>query len=98
MASRRLEERRVAYQRYKEDVKRDGKPFYPYAMYHDTVMSLVVVSVIVGLPSIWHYTSLLGPTLAAKPHPGTTSLVPPPDRHSYFLFHLLRIFQWPNSG
>jgi mono/diheme cytochrome c family protein len=49
MASRRVEENRVAYQRYKEDVKRDGKPFYPYAMFHDTVMSLVVVCVIGGL-------------------------------------------------
>ena len=34
---------------YKEDVKARGKPFYPYAMFHDTVMSLVVVLVIVGL-------------------------------------------------
>ena len=31
-------------QRYKEDVKERGKPFYPYAMFHDTVMSLLVVS------------------------------------------------------
>ena len=28
MASRRVEERRIAFQRYKEDVKREGKPFY----------------------------------------------------------------------
>ena len=97
MASRRLEERRSAYQRYKEDVKREGKPFYPYAMFHDTVMSLVVVSVIAGLAFIWHYTSLLGPSLAAKADPGTTSFVPRPDWYFYFLFYLLRIFKWPNS-
>src|SRR5689334_13264810 len=97
MASRRVEENRVAFQRYKEDVKRDGKPFYPYAMFHDTVMSLVVVSVIVGLAFIWHYTNLLGPTLAAKADPGTTSFVPRPDWYFYFLFYLLRIFKWPNS-
>src|SRR5438132_4738701 len=97
MASRRVEERRIAYQRYKEDVKREGKPFYPYAMFHDTVMSLVVVSVIVGLAFIWHYTSLLGPSLAAKADPGTTSFVPRPDWYFYFLFYLLRIFKWPNS-
>ena len=36
-------------QRYKEDVKKRGKPFYPYAMFHDTVMSLVVVVVIIAL-------------------------------------------------
>src|SRR6266550_1395429 len=97
MASRRLEERRSAYQRYKEDVKREGKPFYPYAMFHDTVMSLVVVSVIAGLAFIWHYTSLLGPSLAAKADPGTTSFVPRPDWYFYFLFYLLRIFKWPDS-
>src|SRR5256714_14144017 len=97
MASRRVEERRVAYQRYKEDVKREGKPFYPYAMFHDTVMSLVVVCVIVGLAFIWHYTSLLGPPWAAKADPGTVSFVPRPDWYFYFLFYLLRIFKWPNS-
>src|SRR2546421_8098302 len=97
MASRRVEERRIAYQRYKEDVKREGKPFYPYAMFHDTVMSLVVVSVIVGLAFVWHYTDLLGPSLADKADPGTTSFVPRPDWYFYFLFYLLRIFKWPES-
>src|SRR6266436_9719741 len=97
MASRRVEERRIAYQRYKEDVKREGKPFYPYAMFHDTVMSLVVVCVIVGLAFIWHYTSLLGPPWAAKADPGTISFVPRPDWYFYFLFYLLRIFKWPDS-
>src|SRR4030095_4172400 len=97
MACRRVEENRIAYQRYKEDVKREGKPFYPYALFHDTVMSLVVVCVIVGLAFIWHYTSLLGPSLTAKADPGTTSFVPRPDWYFYFLFYLLRIFKWPNS-
>jgi menaquinol-cytochrome c reductase cytochrome b/c subunit len=97
MASRALEERRAGFQRYKDDVKRTGKPFYPYAMFHDTVMSLVVVSVIVGLAFLWHYTSILGPPYAAKADPGTTSFVPRPDWYFYFLFYLLRIFKWPNS-
>ena len=43
-----LEERRAGFARYKKDVKERGKPFYPYAMFHDTVMSLIVVCVIVG--------------------------------------------------
>ena len=50
------DEWRRQHQRYKEDVKRRGKPFYPYAMFHDTVMSLVVVSVITGLAVIWKWT------------------------------------------
>ena len=48
-----LDQRRAGYKRYKEDVQRRGKPFFPYAMFHDTVMSLVVVCVIVGLAVIW---------------------------------------------
>src|SRR5213596_2463755 len=105
MASRALEERRAQFQRYKEDVKERGKPFYPYAMFHDTVMSLVVVGVIVGLAVIWKVTAgedpgkpgLLGPLYGDPADPGTTNFVPRPDWYFYFLFYLLRIFKWPNT-
>jgi menaquinol-cytochrome c reductase cytochrome b/c subunit len=105
MATRALEERRAAFQRYKQDVKDRGKPFYPYAMFHDTVMSFVVVSVIVGLACVWKFTAgedpdkpgLLGPLYAEPADPGTTSFVPRPDWYFYFLFYLLRIFKWPES-
>src|ERR671929_1549376 len=105
MPTRALEERRAAFQRYKQDVKDRGKPFYPYAMIADTVMSLVVVSVIVGLAVIWKYTAgedpnkpgLLGPLYAEPADPGTTNFVPRPDWYFYFLFYLLRIFKWPES-
>jgi menaquinol-cytochrome c reductase cytochrome b/c subunit len=92
-----IDERRAAFQRYKENVKKRGKPFYPFAMFHDTVMSLVVVSVITGLAIVWKYSSILGPLLGPKADPGTTSFVPRPDWYFYFLFYLLRIFKWPNS-
>src|SRR2546421_5813 len=93
--------------RYKEDVKKNGKPFYPYAMFHDTVMSLVVVAVIIGLAVIWKWTTpgdhtgtgagWLGPLYSDQADPGTTSFVPRPDWYFYFLFYLLRIFKWPDS-
>ncbi|HJV28924.1 MAG TPA: hypothetical protein VJ645_00225, partial [Gaiellaceae bacterium] len=51
------DERREAFKRYKEDVQREGKPFFPYAMFHDTVMSLIVVLVIIGLSCVWYFTS-----------------------------------------
>ncbi len=95
--SRRIEQRRAEFARYKEDVKTRGKPFHPGAMFHDTVMSLVVVSVIIGLACIWKYTHLIGPLLAEKADPGTTNFVPRPDWYFYFLFYLLRIFKWPES-
>jgi menaquinol-cytochrome c reductase cytochrome b/c subunit len=92
-----LDERRAQFQRYKEDVKERGKPFYPFAMFHDTVMSLVVVSVIVGLAVIWKYTSVLGSLIGPEADPGTRTFVPRPDWYFYFLFYLLRIFKWPES-
>ena len=94
---------------YKEDVKKRGKPFFPYAMFHDTVMSLVVV---VGdhrargasgttRPADPRRAAaglgLLGPRYTEPADPGTTNFVPRPDWYFYFLFYLLRIFKWPDS-
>jgi cytochrome c2 len=103
--SRLREQRRAEHKRYKEDVKREGKPFHPYAMLHDTIMSLVVVAVIIALACIWYFTSgeepgdagLLGPRFTDKADPSTTDFVPRPDWYFYFLFYLLRIFKWPES-
>jgi menaquinol-cytochrome c reductase cytochrome b/c subunit len=96
-----VDERRAKFQRYKQDVKTRGKPFYPYAMFHDTVMSLVVVCVIAGLAVIWKYglfgSDVLGTVIGPKADPGTISFVPRPDWYFYFLFYLLRIFKWPES-
>ena len=99
------EAQREQFKRYKEDVRKHGKPFHPYAMFHDTVMSLVVVLVIVGLTCIWYFTSgeeagdagILGPRYQDKADPSTTLFVPRPDWYFYFLFYLLRIFKWPES-
>jgi menaquinol-cytochrome c reductase cytochrome b/c subunit len=102
-----LQARRAQHARYKEDVQKRGKPFYPYAMFHDTVMSVVVVVVIVALAVIWKWTTpgdhtgtepgWLGPLYTDQADPGTTSFVPRPDWYFYFLFYLLRIFKWPDS-
>jgi len=96
-----IQERRADFQRYKDDVKKRGKPFFPYAMFHDTVMSLVVVCVITGLAVIWKYglfgDHVLGTVLGEPADPGTRTFVPRPDWYFYFLFYLLRIFKWPES-
>jgi menaquinol-cytochrome c reductase cytochrome b/c subunit len=96
---------REQFKLYKADVQRRGKPFFPYAMFHDTVMSFVVVSVIIALASIWYFTSgeepgdagVLGPRYAEQADPGTTQFIPRPDWYFYFLFYLLRIFKWPET-
>jgi cytochrome c553 len=105
VASERIVERRRIFQQYKEDVKERGKPFYPFAMLHDTIMSLVVVVVITGLAIVWKYTTpgnhhtiepgWLGRLYDAPADPGTINFVPRPDWYFYFLFYLLRIFKWP---
>src|SRR5947199_4850309 len=79
-------------------------------MFHDTVMSLGVVAVIIGVASVWYFTSgedpktcgsgdscLLGPRYSDPADPATTNFVPRPDWYFYFLFYLLRIFKWPDS-
>jgi len=103
-----IDQKRTEFARYKADVKARGKPFYPYAMFHDTIMSLVVVVVIICLAVIWKWTfwsplhdpthkGWLGPGVDPPADPGTHSFVPRPDWYFYFLFYLLRIFKWPES-
>jgi len=94
---------REDFARYKDDVKKEGKPFFPPAILHDTVMSLIVVCVIVALAAIWYYdadgvkSGILGPWYTEPADPATTSFVPRPDWYFYFLFYLLRIFKWPET-
>jgi menaquinol-cytochrome c reductase cytochrome b/c subunit len=103
--SRAQDERREEFARYKRDVKERGKPFFPYAMFHDTVMSLVVVTVIIALACVWKFTAgespekpgWLGPLYSDAADPGTTTFVPRPDWYFYFLFYLLRIFKNPQT-
>ena len=107
MADDRIAERQRIYKQYKEDVKERGKPFFPFAMWHDTIMSFVVVVVIVVLACLWKWTvpgnhantgsGLLGKLYDTPADPGTFSFVPRPDWYFYFLFYLLRIFKWPPS-
>jgi cytochrome c553 len=76
-------------------------------MWHDTIMSFVVVLVIIGLAIVWKYSTpgnhhtteagWLGKLYDAPADPGTINFVPRPDWYFYFLFYLLRIFKWPNS-
>jgi menaquinol-cytochrome c reductase cytochrome b/c subunit len=104
MPSRSAKERQEEHLRYKDDVQRRGKPFYPWAMFHDTVM-IVVVLVIIGLAVVWYFTSgvepheagLLGPRYTEEADPGTIDFIPRPDWFFFFLFYLLRIFEWPDS-
>ena len=107
MADDRIAERQRVFKQYKEDVKERGKPFFPFAMWHDTIMSFVVVLVIVVLACIWKWSvpgghvgtssGWLGKLYDEPADPGTFNFVPRPDWYFYFLFYLLRIFKWPST-
>jgi cytochrome c553 len=103
VASKLARENRAEFKRYKDDVAEEGKQFYPFAMFHDTVMSLVVVVIIVVLAIVWHEDAdgteagVLGPWYTEEADPGTTQFIPRPDWFFYFLFYLLRIFKWPET-
>jgi cytochrome c553 len=72
-------------------------------MLHDTIMGFVVVLVIIGLAVIWYWDAdgvepgILGPLYTEPAEPGTTDFIPRPDWYFYFLFYLLRIFEWPET-
>jgi cytochrome c553 len=97
------EQNREWYARYKGDVKKEGKAFFPRAMMHDTIMGFVVVLVIIGLAVIWYWDAdgvkpgVLGPLYTEPADPATTDFIPRPDWYFYFLFYLLRIFKWPET-
>jgi len=107
VANDRIAERQKSFKQYKKDVKERGKPFYPYAVLHDAIMSLLVVVVIIGLAVIWKWSipgnhantesGLLGKLYDTPADPGSFSFIPRPDWYFYFAFYLLRIFKWPES-
>ncbi len=79
-----------AYLRDYEVLKKEGKPFFPYAVMKDATMALVVVCVIAFL------SIMLGAEQGPKVDPTTTTYVPRPDWYFFFLFELLRVLKGPH--
>ena len=95
---------REEYARYKDDVKKEGKPFFPL---RDVARHGHVVRRRVrhrrrsrrsgtSTPTASE-PGLLGPWYTEPADPGTTDFIPRPDWYFYFLFYLLRIFEWPET-
>jgi menaquinol-cytochrome c reductase cytochrome b/c subunit len=72
-----------------EQLKKKGKPFFPYAIAKDSAMFFIVVMVIVVLSIV------LGAEQGPKADPTTTSYVPRPEWYFFFLFELLRVIEPP---
>jgi menaquinol-cytochrome c reductase cytochrome b/c subunit len=78
-----------AYLREYEQLKKEGKPFFPYAVMKDSTMALIVVLVIVLLAIV------LGAEQGPKADPTTTTYTPRPDWYFFFLFEVLRVIKPP---
>jgi len=105
---RKVINRRVRYETEIAEQKKDGHPFFPYAMFHDTVVNLIIVLMIVAMAAIWHATAgpvdahhpegqngLLGALYEGKANPAIAVTEPRPEWYFLFLFELLRIFKSP---
>jgi ubiquinol-cytochrome c reductase cytochrome b subunit/menaquinol-cytochrome c reductase cytochrome b/c subunit len=76
-----------AYLREYSALKNEGKPFFPYAVTKDAVMSCIVLAVIIFL------SLMFGAELGPKADPTTTTYVPRPDWYFFFLFEVLRVMR-----
>jgi menaquinol-cytochrome c reductase cytochrome b/c subunit len=68
-------------------LKNEGKPFFPYAVAKDSIMTVIVMVVIMLL------SLLFGAELGPKVNPTTTTYVPRPDWYFFFLFEVLRVMK-----
>ncbi|HYX86679.1 MAG TPA: c-type cytochrome [Gaiellales bacterium] len=105
---RKVINRRVRYETELAAQKKEGHPFFPYAMFHDTVVNLIIVLMIVAMAVVWHATSgpidahhpdgqngWLGALYEGKANPAVQVTEPRPEWYFLFLFELLRIFKTP---
>ncbi len=78
-----------AYLRDYELLKKQGKPFFPYAVMKDSTMALIVVAVIIVMSLV------LGAEQGPKADPTTTTYTPRPEWYFFFLFEVLRVIKPP---
>ncbi len=76
-----------AYKRDYAQAKKEGKPFFPYAVYKDLIVATLAIGFVIGL-AVWQRIPIGEPV-----NPATTDFVPRPEWYFFFLFELLRIFK-----
>ena len=76
-----------AYDKDYAQAKKTGKPFFPYAIFHDTVIAgLTIVAIIILAITV-------RVEVGEPVNPATTDFVPRPEWYFYFAFELLKIFK-----
>ena len=79
------------YLREYQILKSQGKPFFPYAVLKDSVMAVIVLTVIILMAVV-----LGAGELQNKADPTTTTYTPRPEWYFFFLFELLRVIKPPD--
>ena len=79
------------YRRDYAQAKKEGKPFFPYAVYKDLLIATLAIGLVIGM-AIWHRVELGEPV-----NPASTDFVPRPEWYFFFLFELLKIFKGQNA-
>ncbi len=108
VAPRKIINRRVRYEAEHDETKKTGHSFFPNAIFHDVVINLLVVLLIVGMAVLWHSTAgpineahptgqngALGPLYETIANPAVKATEPRPEWYFLFLFELLRVFKTP---
>jgi quinol-cytochrome oxidoreductase complex cytochrome b subunit len=106
--ARKVINRRVRYETELAAQKKEGHAFFPYALFHDVVVNLLVVLIIVAMAVVWHETAepisklhplggngWLGVLYEDKANPAVAQTEPRPEWYFLFLFELLRVFKQP---
>lgn len=82
---------KIAYDKDYAAAKKGGKPFFPYAIYKDTIIAgLAILAVIVLAITVRVH-------VGEPVNPATTDFVPRPEWYFYFAFELLKIFKNQNA-
>jgi menaquinol-cytochrome c reductase cytochrome b/c subunit len=76
-----------AYKRDYAQAKKEGKPFFPYAIYKDHIVAILVFAGIIGM-AIWQRVGVGPPVYTA-----TSDFEPRPEWYFFFLFQMLKIFK-----
>jgi menaquinol-cytochrome c reductase cytochrome b/c subunit len=79
------------YKRDYAQAKKEGKPFFPYAVYKDLVVATLAIGIVIAL-AIVHRVEVGEPV-----NPASTDFVPRPEWYFFFLFELLKIFKGQNA-
>jgi mono/diheme cytochrome c family protein len=80
------EQEKQAYLEHYKELKKKGELFFPYDIFKDAVVSLLVLVVLVAL------AYFVGTPTEARANPADTSYLPRPEWYFLFLFQMLKYF------